>query len=165
MSALIASVALFGVAWLLHVTWWRVRLPRRHMAALLGLFAAFPLFAGPAWFALPQGTLDPADLPAIFALYASAAMCYLIVYTGVEQSSPTLVIVRALEQARGNGCTDADLAQLITEDLFVRPRLEALALDGLVEKVGGGWALTPRGYRTARIAAKLARAFGIREIA
>src|SRR5882672_3872600 len=133
MIALLASLALFGVAWLLHLAWWRVRLPRRHIAALLSLFAAVPAGAALAGLAFPAHfPLPPAYVPGALALYLGAAACYVIVYTGVEQTSPTLVIVRALESAPRDGCSDADLAGLITEDLFVRPRLEALALDGLL---------------------------------
>ena len=166
MIALLASLALFGIAWLLHVAWWRLRLPRRHIAALLCLFAAVPIGAGFAWLALPLNSLlAAAEVPAVLALYLGAAACYLIVYTGVEQTSPTLVIIRALDSAPREGCSSADLARLITEDLFVRPRLEALALDGLLAPAGNGWSLTPRGRRAARIASFLARLFRIRESA
>jgi hypothetical protein len=164
MMALLASLALFGIAWLLHVAWWRIRLPRRHIAALLCLFAVVAVFAGFAWLAFPRHfTLAPADIPGALALYLGAAACYLILYTGVEQTSPTLVIIRALEGAGQDGCADTDLAKLITEDVFVRPRLEALALDGLVATVGDGWSLTPLGYRAARIASTVAALFRIRE--
>jgi hypothetical protein len=164
MTTLIASLALFGIAWLLHVAWWRISPPRRHLFALLCLFAAVPVCAGPAWLVVPPHLLlAPADIPGALALYLGAAACYLIVYTGVEQTSPTLVIVRALEHARQGGCSDADLAGLITEDLFVRPRLEAMALDGLLVPVADGWSLTSRGRRAARIASVLAKLFNIRE--
>jgi hypothetical protein len=165
MAALLASLALFGIAWLLHLAWWRASLPRRHSAALLCLFAALALGAGLAWLALPSRLLPPAAIPGALALYLGAAACYLIVYTGVEQTSPTLVIIRALEGAGRDGCSDADLAALITEDLFVRPRLEALALDGLLAPAGNGWSLTPRGRRAARIACAVARLFRIPESA
>jgi hypothetical protein len=161
MTALLTALALFGTAWLVHLLWWRLAPPRRHTAALLFLFALLPV---PAALALPAGLLPAAaEVPGVLALYAGAAACYLIVYTGIEQTSPTLVLVRALERAGQGGCSREDLMPLITDDLFVRPRLEALALDGLISRQTGGWALTPRGRRAARAATFLAGMFGVRE--
>ena len=164
MTALLTSLALFGTAWLAHLLWWRIALPRRHTAALLLLFAIVPVAAAVLAPALPAAHLpSAAEVPGVLSLYAGAASCYLIVYTGIEQTSPTLAIVRALERAGGGGCSQENLAPLITEDLFVRPRLEALALDGLISRQAGGWALTTRGRRAARAATFLAGVFGIRE--
>jgi hypothetical protein len=160
MAALLTPLALFGAAWVLHALWWRLAPPRRHTAALAALFAVVPLVAAVAF---PDCLPRAADLPAALALYLGAAACYLIVYTGIEQTSPTLVLVRALERAGPGGCSREDLAGLITDDLFVRPRLEALAMDGIVARGPGGWALTQRGRRAARAATWLARFFGIRE--
>jgi hypothetical protein len=164
MKALIVSLALFGFAWLVHLVWWRIRLPTRQLPALAGVFGLVAFAAGVAWLFVPA-SLAAADIPAVASLYAGAAACYLIVYTGVEQTSPTLEIVRTLARAGEAGCAESDLAGVITEDLFVRPRLDALALDGLVMRSDGGWSLTPRGYRTARATAKLASLFSIREAA
>jgi hypothetical protein len=163
MAALLISIALFGIAWLAHLAWWRIRLPKRHSVALLALFAAVPLGAAIIAPVLPAGLVPAlAEIPAVLGLYLGAAACYLIVYTGIEQSSPTLVIVRALERAAGQGCTSEELAGVITDDLFVRPRLEALALDGILASTERGWALTSRGRQAARAAAALAALFRIR---
>jgi hypothetical protein len=163
MAALLTPLALLGIAWLVHAAWWRLRLPRRPLAALLTLFAIVPFGAAFAWLVLPFQFLAAAEIPGALALYSGAAACYLVVYTGVEQSSPTLVIVRALEGAIAEGCSSEDLAKLITDDLFVRPRLEALALDGLLASTASGWVLTPRGRRAARTASTIARLFCIQE--
>src|SRR6266478_5646154 len=133
MVALLSSLALLVLAWLLHLAWWRFHVPRRQLVSLLGVFISVPAVAGLAYIAFGLASfLAPADAAATMALYLSATGCYLIIYMGVEQTSPSLVIVRALESARQQGCTREELASLITEDLFVRPRLEALALDGLL---------------------------------
>ena len=163
MAALLIALALFGAAWLAHLLWWRVQLPRRHSVALIAVFAVVPVIA---MLAFPSVFLPSlAEIPAVLALYTGAAACYLIVYTGIEQTSPTLVIVRALERAGQGGCSKEDLARLITDDLFVRPRLEALALDGLIAPVEGGWALTARGRWAAKAAVSIADLFRIRESA
>jgi hypothetical protein len=86
-------------------------------------------------------------------------------YTAIEHSSPTLAIVGALDRAGPRGCRAEEMAGLITDVLFVRPRLEALVLDGIVEQGADGWRMTPRGRRAARIAAALVALFRIRGVA
>lgn len=141
-------------------------MPRRQLAALAGVFIAVPTLAGLVCAAggLPS-FLQLAEIPGILALYGGAAFCYLIVYTGIEQTSPSLVIVRALESAGQQGCAREELASLITEDLFLQPRLEALALDGLLVARDGGWTLTGQGRKAARMATVFAQFFRIRESA
>ena len=96
---------------------------------------------------------------------ARIAASYLIIYTGIEQISPTLVIVRELARTQGRGCSEQELADVLTDDISMRPRVEALTLDGILVPSGSGWALTPRGYRTARTARAIATLFRIREVA
>lgn len=160
MNALLVSLGMFGAAWVAHAAWWRSRPPARHLRALAWLFALVPLLALPF---LYYG-ISAAELPAVLALYAGAAASYLIVYIGVEQISPTLIVVRARARAQGNGCSEEDLARLMTDDLLVRPRMQALATDGMLAASGSGWALTPRGHRAARFAGLVSKVFDIREV-
>ena len=164
MVALTVSLGLFAAGWLLHVAWWRVRLPRHHSLALVIVFVSLPPAAAVAWLlggAWPSISL--AEVPAVLSLYIGAAVCYLITYSGVEQTSPTLVLVRALEQAGSKGCSREDLVGLITEDMFVRPRLEALRIDGLLTSAGRGFVLTARGRRAVRTSLAFTRLFNIRQ--
>src|SRR5687768_7371144 len=131
MSALLASLGLFGIAWLIHVAWWRSAPPLRQSAALVWLFVAVPVAAAAA-LVLGGPRLLPAEIPAALALYAGAAASYLIVYTGIEQSSPTLIIVRALARAQASGCSERELAEVVTDDVLLRPRMQALEMDGIV---------------------------------
>ena len=101
-------------------------------------------------------------IPGILALYGGATGCYLITYSGVEQTSPSLVIIRALQAVGGNGCSRDELGRLVIGDVFVTPRLEALRSDGLLAASGAGYVLTPRGQRAARIALAFAQVFNIR---
>src|SRR5258705_13789818 len=133
MRPLLLSLALLAFAWLVHLIWWRVALPRRHSAALLALVAAVPLAAVAVTPLLPPAWAPGvAEAPSILALYLGAAACYLIIYTAIEHESPTIVIVRALDRAGPQGCSAAELAQVVTDDVFIRPRLEALAVDGVL---------------------------------
>jgi hypothetical protein len=164
MTALLGSLALFALAWLLHLAWWRWKPPQHGWLALLVVFAAAPLLAAGLWLLLWRSLpLVVWELPAVIVSYAGAAACYAIAYTGVEQTSPSLMIIRALAAARDRGCSTEELAVLFTEELLLRPRLELMRRDHLLVAADGGHALTPRGRRAARLALFLSRLFNIRE--
>lgn len=165
MSPLLASLGLFAVAWLVHLAWWRTKPPRRQSAALVSLFLAVPVFAALGAALLGGIGLSAAEIPAVIALYAGAALSYLIIYTGVEQTSPSLMIVRTLACAQDRGCAIEELAQVMTDEILVGPRLHALALDGIVAPSDDGWVLTRRGYRAARIARLITRVFNVEDVA
>lgn len=164
MAAFLYALTLLVCALAVHVLWWRWRLPRHHTAALLLVFALPPVVAGAAWlFSAPPFGLTPADLPGLGLFYLGAAGCYLITYAGVEETSPSLVIIRVLERAGPPGCSREDLATEVTEARFVLPRIAALKRDRLVTPEAAGGTLTPAGRRVARLATVLARIFNVDE--
>ena len=166
MVALLTSLGMYLVAIAVHVVWWKVRLPRHHTGALIVVFALTPVVAAAGWLVvLSPPALAWGDLPGMVLLYLSASGCYLITYAGVEETSPSLVIIRALERSMGRGCTREELETLITEDRFVRPRLEALKRDGFIENAGSGYRLSRRGVCIAVIIASLAQLFNIDDTA
>jgi len=112
--------------------------------------------------AAPPG-LVLADLPGLGLFYLGAAGCYLLTYAGVEETSPSLVIIRALERAGPRGCSGEELAAEVTEARFVLPRIAALKRDHLVTADPAGGTLTPAGRRVARLAVVLARIFNVHE--
>ena len=95
--------------------------------------------------------------------YLGAIGCYLIAYTAVEETSPSLTIIRTLEAAGNTGCSLEELSSVITESNFVKPRLEALRRDGMVTGADGGFVLTRRGRQAAQTALLLSRIFNIQE--
>lgn len=164
MAALIVSLALVVGSWLLHVAWWRFRLPRHHIGALLLVFAATPLVAAVIWVASGSPPLVSLfELPGIMAFYLGAAGCYLITYAGVEQVSPSLVIIRAIEAAGEKGCLKEEISAVITASNFVNPRLEALKRAGMLTSTSGGFVLTPWGRRAAQFAMMFSRVFNIHQ--
>jgi hypothetical protein len=163
MSALLSAFALFAFAWVLHLAWWRISLPRHQMGALLGVFALAPAIAIVLWLALgPASPVTPQDIPAIALFYTGGLGCYLIAYTGVEETSPSLAAMQALQDAGPAGCSPEDLSTVVTDDNFVKPRIDALKRDGMLVAVAGGYVLTPRGKKAARLSLLLSRIFNIR---
>jgi len=167
MSAFFTALALFLLSFAVHVLVWRVRLPKNHTRALILIFALVPLGAALALVlaqpSLGRPVLALADLPGIALFYAGATGCYLIVYTGVEEDSPSVLIVRALESAAERGCSRAELSALVAPERFVQARFSALERDRFVAAAGTGNRLTAPGLRVARLSTWLARIFNLDE--
>ena len=160
MFIFLLSLGLFSCAWLMHLAWWRVHLPRHHTKALLLIFATVPVL-GAALLLLTgwTGHLTLANWISAVLFYSSATLCYLITYAGVEETSPSLVLIRALEQAGAGGASRQELQTLITNERFILPRLGTLQGDGFVILDSGIYRLTERGRSAARFAAWLAALF------
>jgi hypothetical protein len=167
METLLIAVGLFLSALAAHVIIWRVRIPRNQTRCLLLIFALTPLFlcaaAAATRSSIPMRPFFPGDVPGIALFYLGAVGCYLITYAGVEETSPSLKLIRALEAAAEDGCTRGDLAKLITEEHFVEPRLRALKRQGIIAETAEGNTLTGRGTLIARSAALLSAIFRIDE--
>lgn len=162
MAALLSSLGLFAFAWLLHLLWWRWRLPRNHTGALLVVYAAAPFAAILLWMACGSPYIvGLRDLPGMALLYLGAVGCYLIAYTAIEETSPSLAIFSALQAAGTAGCTREDLSAVITDSNFIKPRLDALRRDGILETVADGCILSPRGKKAAQLAMLVSRLFNI----
>jgi len=159
-AALLTTLSLLTASWVAHLVWWRLHRPERQSLGILLVFVVMPVVA--ALVLRDSPVFRSGDLPGMALLYIAATACYLITYAGVEERSPSLVLVRALQLAGAAGCTRDELAQVITDDAFVAPRLHALKRDGLIAPAVGGFALTPRGRRVAQVAVMLASVFGVR---
>lgn len=162
MDALLIAVGLFGFAWLLHLLWWRLRLPSNHSAALLLLFALAPFFILALWLVAGMPRLvSLADIPGIALLYLGAVGCYLITYTAIEETSPSLAIFGALQAAGAAGCAREQLSTVITDSNFIKPRLDALRRDGMLKAAGDGYILSRRGKKAVGLALMISRLFNI----
>jgi len=163
MAAFALALFLFFLALAIHVIWWRWRTPTRTITALLVAFSLPPFLVLLLGHAGLHFGLGWADVPGLALFYAAATGCYLITYAGVEETSPSLVIVRALEQAGAHGCSRNELQPCISDERFIAPRRAALQRDGLIISTGDGARLTPAGRRLARAATLLARCFNLHE--
>jgi FkbM family methyltransferase len=161
-AALLTSVLLFVVALLVHVILWRRRRPQHQMLGLFWVFVVTPLFLALIWIAagLPA-IVRISDLPAIACFYIGAGACYMIAYTAVEETSPSLAIVEALRTAGSAGCSFDELHEVIIRSRIVERRMEALRRDRIIIAANGGFVLTARGRSAARSASLIARVFNI----
>ena len=166
MVAFLTAFGLLFASFAVHVVLWRVRVPRSQSSALLLIFLIVPVTIGAAMWTGARFQMTPAisgwHWVGIFVFQAGATLSYLVIYTGIEEESPSLVIIRALGRA---GCARSELAALVTEERFVQPRLRSLGSGGFVDLADGGRRLTRKGQQTARAATILAGIFNIRDSA
>lgn len=139
---------------MVHVLLWRVWLPRPATGVLLGVFAG----VGVAGLVVALWSLALVSslwqLAQISLFHAASSATYLIIYTGIEETSPTLAVVCAVHRAGEQGCTLDQLKRVVQDGNFLGRRLELLQAGGLAAQEAGNWCLTDRGVRVARLVAR-----------
>lgn len=138
MQLFLLTAAVFAVALIVHLILWRVRMPRHHTSALLIIFALVFLLAIPVLLgAVPTWP----DRLRIALLYLAASLCYVITYSAIEGDSPTLSLMRLLDQHGKEGMPARDVDHFLAQRPFVKARLAALILSGHVREEGGRYRL------------------------
>jgi hypothetical protein len=166
MTALLLALGLFSIAWVIHLVWWRICLPRHHTTALVLLFTTVPVAVGALLATTDRlGILTPSAWASVALFHTGSSLCYFITYAGVEETSPSLVIIRALERAGQAGATRGDLAPFISNESFITPRLNSLQRDGFVTLQTGCYHLTKRGRSAARLARHVSHVFNLGQVA
>lgn len=148
------SAALFLFAFAVHWLIWRIRIPRRQTPALLLVFVG----------TLPVGLIAIIVVPALHApvtsgpalvlvslFHISAAFVYIILYSALEEQSPTLSLVKFVADARQAGRTRAELHAHLEAIQTLQSRLEAMLRDGLICETEGVYRLTSKGQSWARV--------------
>jgi len=138
MHLFLITSAVFAVALVVHLSLWRVRMPRHHTSALLVIFA---LVFSLAILVLLDRTPDWPDRLRIAFLYLAASLCYVITYSAIEGDSPTLSLMRLLDARGGKGLPTTEVDHFLARRPFVKARLAALILSGHVREEGGRYRL------------------------
>lgn len=168
-AILVESAGAFLACLVLHVMVWRVRRPASYRAWLPSLTFIF-LVAGPAlaWWAIDRRAVDFGEArpdrltewAAVVLLHGAAASVYIIGYTLLSAFSPSIEILKRIDQAPGGLARDAiDVPFLRTA--IGGDRVKNLVADGLLEADGDAVRLGPRAQTLARIALVYRRAIGL----
>ena len=133
------GVSLFVLAFVIHLIWWRIKLPYRQLPTLfkwvllffpIGLGAATSLGLWPtAWLVSPGTAI-------VALLYLSLTITYVITYSALEADSPTLSLMRWIAQ-KPDGATEAELESFMASRPFIQARLKALDVDGMTVRREG----------------------------
>lgn len=156
MSLLILTGAAWLLAFVLHLTLWRWRLPKAQLKALLVIFAvvwavvALPVLAG----FVGNGSLAAGWLVGFLyfcLIYWSAAFCYMITYSAMEGDSPTLSLTRHLHRRGEEGVSHEEIEDFFRQRPFVGARVKALVTDDIFVEEEGGYRLSPGSYLFFRV--------------
>lgn len=159
MSIPVVGMALFMLAFVVHVAWWRHGRPQRSGQTLIMLMltvigagwlivlAVAKLWPGAALL-LPGGLIAFAH--ALLVALAIAA-AYVMTYPAIEVESPTLVIVDAIAKGGSAGVDVTELRGKLDDGVLVLPRVRDLLDEGLVVLEDGRYRPTAKGLALARL--------------
>jgi len=163
---LFTTMSLLFVSFILHVLWWRINMPHRSTIALLICFFGVLILAI-LYLCLFPSTFDYSliDISKMILLYTSCTFVYIIVYSAVEDQSPTLAIAYYLKkQSHAGGCDDNSLNNFLKADAAIRRRIFSMEKSGFIQKNHDHWFLTKKGKFFASIFDYSAKIFGLRGI-
>lgn len=159
MSILFWGLTLFSLAFFSQLIVWKVHLPRRQIKVLLQIFC-ITLLGGllTLWaaseFVSKLGLPTPRDLHEyilICLLFISTTLAYMITYSAIEVDSPSLVMIISISEAGPTGLSKEDFRKTMTDDLLIKPRVNDLLTDRMVDLNRGQYTLTTKGCVLARI--------------
>ncbi len=143
-NILLLGIGLFAGCLIAHVLLWRIRHPRNHALALIGVF--FGLGGGLLVlirFVCPM--LSGIDLFALALLHISLSCTYIQIYPASQADSPSLKILVIVGRSMPAGMTEAEIQKhFAPEDLFTA-RIRDLLAVGQVRRDGDKLVLTSKG--------------------
>lgn len=152
-TALIAS-GVFATAFIMHLAWWRISLPSRQTAALLGLFfvalvtwLAVSHFLPGLWFT----AADRWQAIHVAVFHTACTLAYVVAYSGLEHRSPSMTLLVAVADAGDAGCSPDALRGLLAGASPVESRLAAMVHDGMIAREGDGYRIAAKGRAWATV--------------
>ena len=154
MNTALLAIGVFATAFVTHLVWWRIRLPRRQTAVLLSLF--FSLLV--AWLVvshfMPGRWFTAADrwqAIHVAVFHTACTLAYVVAYSALEHRSPSMTMLVAVADAGHAGVSPADLRGLLAEVSPVDVRLEAMVGDGMITRDGDVYRLAAKGRAWAMV--------------
>jgi len=162
-TALLA-IGVFATAFFVHLAWWRIALPRRQTAALLGLFFAVLLvwltvshFLAGRWFTAANRW----EAIHVAVFHTACTLAYIVAYSALEHRSPSMTLLVAVADAGDAGCSPDDLRGLLAGASPVEVRLDAMMHDGMIARDGDGYRLAAKGKAWATVLSAWRRLLGM----
>lgn len=164
MHTALLAVGVFATAFIGHLALWRIALPTRQTAALLGVFFG----ALVAWLLtshlLPGRWFTACDrwqAVHVAVFHTACALAYVVAYSAIEHRSPSMTLLVAVADAGDAGCSRDDLRGLLAGASPVEVRLDAMVQDGMVTVDGDGYALAAKGRAWAAVLSNWRRLLGM----
>jgi hypothetical protein len=164
MATAFLAVGVLAAAFLLHLVWWRIALPRRQTLMLLVVFFGVLV----AWLAvshfLPGRWCTAADrwqAIHVAIVHTACALAYIVAYSALEHRSPSMTLLVAVADSRGAGCSPEELRRLLAGASPVEVRLAAMVHEGMIVQDGDGYRLAPKGRAWAAVLSTWRRLLGM----
>jgi len=146
-------MALYSLAFIIHLLIWKVRVPKNQTKILLEVFmltlvVGYAIFLSfPPYFLLFSLTVPNSvkEYLHISIFYLSLMLAYIVFYSAIEADSPSLGIIRKIYGAGVNGAKKEDLYQTFVGMPFLESRIRNLIEDRLISIRDERFSLTKRG--------------------
>lgn len=159
------SLTLFAAAFALHWLVWRVRLPRRQTAVLLGILFGtlfLGLFLASAIPALkPWSPAGSWQMLHVALFHTSFSLAYVIAYSALEERSPSMTLLLATANAEPHGLSRGEMYALLSRLSPLDSRLKAMVRDRMIEFDGVGYRITGKGAAWAYVLGTWRRLAGL----
>lgn len=163
MILILAGVLLF-LSFIVHMLWWRNSRPVRTTSALLIVFLSVPVVTIGVSFFLSTSIhlLQALEVFRLVLFYISYTLVYIVLYSAIEQESPTLAIIHYIKRQGGGGCDESTLVQHLRASEVIEKRFALMAQGGWIMPTGVKWHLTKKGACIACIFENAATFFGLK---
>jgi len=165
---LICGFSLFWIAFLFHWIIWRFHIPKNPIGVLLLIFYSI-LFLGlfVLWYYQIGSTLFTKMLLLeylhISIFFSVMTFSYCLVYQALIDYSPSLFAVVNIFNSGEKGMSQAELGHLITDDLFIKPRVDFLVDEKMAYKCGDRYFLSRKGYKFLRVFISIQKLMDLRQ--
>lgn len=147
MAVFISASTLLAIAFVTHVIWWRLKVPRRQSFTLAMLFLSVAVCGFAAIYAadLFSGELPlPRFLLAVL-VFGGGSLVYLIFFSAMEEDSPSLTLIRLISEAGPRGIHRNDLMRVVERHSYIRVRIDLMVSDGMAVETPTGLRLVSHG--------------------
>ena len=140
MNILLVGLLFFAIAFLLHLIVWKFRIPENPARTIVVLFVLV-LAAGILVFRYTVLGNSMAGSLALVSfneclhvalIFMALLSVYYFVYGALADESPSMFTMLNVAKADGKGLSENELNKLITDDLFIRPRMDYLVDEQMV---------------------------------
>jgi hypothetical protein len=153
MKVFLWSMIILLIAAVIHLTIWRIRLPKRQLKTMVIIFLAtitvclLILFGWGASFSM-FGISSPNnyyEFLHILIFVLAATMFYVVLYPGLEADVPTLIIINNIAETGKKGMDEDSIYELVNDETLIFPRIRDLLQDKMVDLVDDTYFLTRKG--------------------
>ncbi len=159
MAVLLWGIMIITIALLVHITIWKVRLPKRQTRAIVCIFLTIAILGLLVLFRYNQ-YLSMVGIPVpkrlfeylhIVIFIGALTIGYVLLYPGFQVDVPTLIILNTIAKAGLEGVAKEKLYEFMNDDRLIKTRIQDLLLDKMAYLNKEKYLLTPKGILQVKI--------------